>query len=232
LIADADGNVREIFYDDNGRQTGTRFYHYPTDQRPPTEASGIVHPASAYPPKRTRLETKNVLDASGSVLTSFTTVMPQTFDVALKVYKDDLAAPEIRNEGSLTQYDALGRAYRTIDENGRVTETTFDRRGLAIQTRSEAVDQDGNPVFMLTRTVYNSQGRSVYATGSFSEDVFANSPASITGTHREGKWDGGNSSIATTQFATASFLRGRPTGRIVNQSPCFSATSSVHCSSP
>jgi hypothetical protein len=73
LIADADGNVREIFYDDNGRQTGTRFYHYPTDQRPPAEASGIVHPASAYPPKRTRLETKNVLDASGSVLTSFTT---------------------------------------------------------------------------------------------------------------------------------------------------------------
>jgi hypothetical protein len=183
LIADADGNVREIFYDASGRQTGTRFYHYPTDQRPPTEASGIVHPESAYPPKRTRLETKNVLDASGSVLTSFTTVMPQTFDVVLKVYKDDLAAPEIRNEGSLTQYDALGRAYRTIDENGRVTETTFDRRGLAIQTRSEAVDQDGNPVFMLTRTVYDSQGRAVYATGSFSEDVFANSPASITGTH-------------------------------------------------
>jgi hypothetical protein len=128
LIADADGNVREIFYDDNGRQTGTRFYHYPTDQRPPTEASGIVHPVSAYPPKRTRLETKNVLDASGSVLTSFTQVMPQTFDVALKVYKDDLAAPEVRNEGSLTQYDALGRAYRTIDENGRVT---VNREGFA-----------------------------------------------------------------------------------------------------
>jgi RHS repeat-associated protein/uncharacterized repeat protein (TIGR01451 family) len=60
---------------------------------------------------------------------------------------------------TLTQYDALGRPVRTTDPFGLVTETTYDSRGLVIQTRSESRDQNGNVAWLITRTVYDAEGR-------------------------------------------------------------------------
>ena len=131
----------------------------------------------------TPLDGSSELDAAGDATTSHTEVMPQTFDPATLSYVDDLAEPEVRNAGSLTEYDALGRAFRTTDENGRVSESTFDARGLAIETRTESPTEDGNVVWLVSRTVYDTEGRAVYSTGSFPEDIWQTAPEQITGTY-------------------------------------------------
>ncbi|GAA4443172.1 hypothetical protein GCM10023156_00020 [Novipirellula rosea] len=177
-VTDADGNVRQIFYDDSGRQTGTEFIHYPGDQRPPLDPVGAT--VADFPPTRTIMRTANVLDAAGDVVTSYTEVMPQTLNATTLEYENDLNEPEIRNAGTLTEYDALGRAYRTTDENGRVNQTIYDARGLAIETRSESPSETGSTVSLISRSVYDSEGRTTYSTGTF---PLGTDPADITGTH-------------------------------------------------
>ena len=194
-VIDADGNVREIEYDTVGRQTGTVAYHYPTDDRPPSDpvfgsplpasgggAGGEGYAVTDFPPTRTKLQTVSDLDAAGDVTTSYTLVTPQAFNPTTFQY-DDLTEPQIRNAGSLTEFDALGRAYKTTDENGRQSLTIFDARGLAIETRTESPDEDGTGVWLVSRTVFDSEGRAVYSTGSFPESVYTDAPDQITGTH-------------------------------------------------
>jgi fibro-slime domain-containing protein/RHS repeat-associated protein len=55
---------------------------------------------------------------------------------------------------TITDYDALGRDWRTTDPLGGVTETVFDARGLAIQTTTP----DGR----ISRTVYDAKGRPIW----------------------------------------------------------------------
>ncbi|WP_236622194.1 RHS repeat-associated core domain-containing protein [Novipirellula maiorica] len=90
------------------------------------------------------------------------------------------SSTDAQGQTSITLYDALGRAYQQIDANGRVSETVYDKRGLAIETRSEGVDELGNVVQMVSRTVYDTSGRAIYSTGSF---PIGTDPSQITGTH-------------------------------------------------
>ncbi len=193
-VVDADGNIRQISYDENGRQTGTRFAHYPGDERPATQSEyqdpGYSGPA--LPPlTRTLIETSNTIDSAGNVLSSQTLVSYQEWDDSLDGQNNPLFEPwqedgyvtltqETRNASGTTEYDALGRAFRTTDENGRVSETLFDSRGLAVQTRTESPDEVGNGVWLVSNTVYDADGRAVYSTGSFPEGT---PDADITGTH-------------------------------------------------
>ena len=53
-----------------------------------------------------------------------------------------------------TEYDALGRGWRTTDSINGQTTTTFDARGLAIQTQTP----DGR----ISRAVYDDKGRAIW----------------------------------------------------------------------
>ncbi|MCG8653329.1 MAG: hypothetical protein MI861_26055, partial [Pirellulales bacterium] len=90
------------------------------------------------------------------------------------------ASTDAAGNTTATLYDDLGRAFIQVDDQGLYTRTLYDRRGLAIETRSESLDQSGNIVQLISRTVYDDSGRAVYSTGSFPEDTPA---AEITGTH-------------------------------------------------
>ncbi len=188
-VVDPDGNVREISYNENGDQTGTLVYHYPTDQRPPTDfpfptpdspvPAGVT--AADFPPARTQLRTENDINFAGDITKSRTYVTAQTLDPNTLTYLD--GETTVRNESGAVEFDALGRPYRTTDENGRLSETVFDARGLAIETRTESPNEDGTGVWLVTRTVYDSEGRTIYSTDSFPESVFTDSPDQVTGTH-------------------------------------------------
>ena len=199
-VTDQDGNIRKISYDQNGRQVGTQFAHYTGDARPPTQqeygnavADFQQHgtPLPVAPPTRTLITTENTINRAGDLLSSRTIVAYQEWDVSSDTFGEPLFEPwqdegyttfstEIRNDGAFSEYDALGRAFRTTDENGRIIETIFDARGLAIETRSESPDETGSGVWLVSRTVYDTEGRSVYSTGSFPEGTDS---SQITGTH-------------------------------------------------
>ncbi len=180
--SDQDGNIRSISYNENGDQVGTEFYYYPTDQRPPTQSQlddpNVTITAADYPASRTFQRTENDLNFSGDVTGSRTYVTEQTLDPATLTYID--GETTIRNESGSQEFDALGRAVRMTDENGRTSESVYDARGFAIETRSESPDEVGNGVWLVSRTVYDSEGRSVYSTGSFPEGT---DPSQVTGTH-------------------------------------------------
>ncbi|XZE20921.1 putative Ig domain-containing protein [Pirellulaceae bacterium SH449] len=88
-----------------------------------------------------------------------------------------------RGQTSRVLYDALNRGSTQIDSTGLNSETIYDRRGLAIEYRQESIDENGNSVWFLSRTLYDAAGRAIYSTDSFTEDVFTNHPEEITGTH-------------------------------------------------
>ncbi|MEM9828038.1 MAG: putative Ig domain-containing protein [Planctomycetota bacterium] len=188
-VEDADQNVRKITYNLNGDQTGTEFAHYPGDQRPPREfelrylvdeygETNNLDPAD-FPATRTLIRTVNDLDVEGDVLTSRTEVVQQTFDADTMEYIDD-GPVEVRNDGASTAYDALGRAAESQSENGRRTLTVYDKRGLAVETYTEAPNENGAASWFVSRTVYDSQGRAVHSTGSF---PLGTPVSEITGTH-------------------------------------------------
>ncbi len=90
------------------------------------------------------------------------------------------SSTDARGQTTTTLYDALGRAYQQIDANGRASTTIYDKRGLAIETRSESPDENGNAVTLVSRTIYDESGRATYSTGSFSSDTAS---SEVTGTH-------------------------------------------------
>ncbi len=70
---------------------------------------------------------------------------------------------------TLTEFDHLGRAWRTTDVNGLVTESTFDSRGLVIQSRVQTRNSSGGIVWNITRSIFDDAGRSTFTTSSFVE---------------------------------------------------------------
>ncbi len=127
------------------------------------------------------------------MLTSQTTISYQEWDDSTTNGQPDFlswqdegyqsVSQEIRNEGAITEYDALGRAFRTIDDNGRISETLYDKRGLAVETRSELPDENGEGVWLVSRTVYDKKGRAIYSTGSFplgNTDPLVDGPERVT----------------------------------------------------
>ncbi|MEO1617892.1 MAG: putative Ig domain-containing protein, partial [Planctomycetota bacterium] len=179
--ADQDGNIRTISYNENGEQTGTEFAYYPGDQRPPTGPSqgGGEYTAADYPSSRTIIRTSNDLDVEGDVLSSSTEVVEQVLNTETLEY-EDVGDPVVRNESGVSQYDALGRASVTSDDNERQSFIVYDKRGLAVETWTESPDIDGNSAWSVSRTVYDTEGRAVYSTGS----VPADTPVSeITGSY-------------------------------------------------
>jgi len=71
--------------------------------------------------------------------------------------------------GESTEYTSTGQVLRETDRFGRLTEYTYDLRGQTIQTRSQSEDEYGVTQWLVSRTVYDSQGRAVVQTGQFVE---------------------------------------------------------------
>jgi len=80
--------------------------------------------------------------------------------------------------GESTEYTSTGQVLRETDRFGRLTEYTYDLRGQTIQTRSQSEDENGVTQWLVSRTVYDSQGRAVVQTGQFVEGAAVTSGCS------------------------------------------------------
>jgi YD repeat-containing protein len=77
--------------------------------------------------------------------------------------------PDYIQSTTSSTYDAVGQTLTTTNENGLVTEFTYDRRGLQIQTRSQAYDADGELVWLVSRTAYDAAGQVIASTETYLE---------------------------------------------------------------
>ncbi len=72
-----------------------------------------------------------------------------------------------------TEYDSAGRVWRSRDAHGLWTENFYGFGGEVVQTRSEAIDENGNTVHLVSRTLLDDLGRPL-----FSGDTMLDEPGS------------------------------------------------------
>ena len=113
-----------------------------------------TYPADGSPFPETETQVVGLPDSSSAEDDDITRSMSYTASGAVETETDargNTTANRYTNSGQLrstsgttsTDYDTFGRAYQTTDENGLVQTTTFDQRGLAIETRQEARGENG-----------------------------------------------------------------------------------------
>jgi RHS repeat-associated protein len=60
---------------------------------------------------------------------------------------------------SRTIYDAQNRVSQCVDSFGKVSQSYYDRYGNVVESRSQTVDENGESLWLVTRTVYDAKGR-------------------------------------------------------------------------
>ncbi len=85
---------------------------------------------------------------------------------------------------STTTVYAAGLVAETIDRYGIKTENIYDARGNLIETRTQSTDAAGQPTWIVSRTVYDDNGRAVFTIDPHEdaspEDTFLAAPGTHT----------------------------------------------------
>jgi RHS repeat-associated protein len=158
---DSDGSPRWVVtrtvYDDAGRPVFTTDRYVCTD----AEAQALVSPAV--------WGTQTVYDESGRVIG---TNRLDGMRVALveqggQIYDSVLdAGGRIVSTTKTVYEEATGRVEYTIDQFGTKTYYRYDAQGRQIEIRTESSNEDGL-CWLVTRTVYDAEGRPVFTTDPF-----------------------------------------------------------------
>lgn len=88
----------------------------------------------------------------------------------------------IPNTRTTSAYDSAGRNILSTDSYGRETRVTLNAKGQTVETRTQSTTETGQSIWLVSRTVFDAQGRSILATdkyidagsSSVSPPVFAN----------------------------------------------------------
>ncbi len=80
-----------------------------------------------------------------------------------------LMSPGTVVTSSTTQYDNQANEVSSTDQFSHQTLTTYDQLGRVVDSRTQSVDQNGNIVWIVARTVYDAQGRVSFATDQYQE---------------------------------------------------------------
>src|SRR5207244_250383 len=116
-------------------------------------------------------------DANGNQTgTSFNWVNPansgdqHTVTTAAIPNANDQTAQATSSQGTATTtYDSLSRPVQMQDIYNRQTQTTYDARGLVIETRRQSPNASGGLQWMIQRTVYNAKGQPAVQTDTYAE---------------------------------------------------------------
>lgn len=73
----------------------------------------------------------------------------------------------IPNTRKTNVYDSAGRNIVSADGYGRETRVTFNAKGQTVETRTQTTNELGQSAWLVSRTVFDSQGRSVLATDQY-----------------------------------------------------------------
>ena len=143
--------VSRTFYDAAGRPVVT------TDQHP----EGTTEPIGG---------TRTLYDDAGRVVGSETLIgVVINITGAPGSEQAVLTTPGTVVATTTTHYDAAGRTDLTIDRFGNETQTAYSKAGSPLQTRSQARDENDNPVWLASRTVYDQYGRASVSVDQYVE---------------------------------------------------------------
>ncbi len=139
-----DGQVRHFVYDDRSNQT-LSYQHW-------------TNPNNASDEKT--LATRTDYDEEDRVVgTSQYTLDSRVENLTIS----QLPAAEWSTS---SQYNDAGQADKTTDRFDKSTYTLYNKQGNVVETRTEAVNELGAPVWIVSRTYYDANGRAAATSGS------------------------------------------------------------------
>jgi RHS repeat-associated protein len=193
-IRDANGNVTSLKFDTRGNPTEIRDDNGNLLVKNTYNKYGEVLTSTSITGKTTHFE----YDDNGNQVATWTTELKAdgtpvkllrttSYDdegkvigsAQMEILNPDTAPVEKTITFSSTTYDLVGQVSGNDDQFSNAGETTYDIRGQQIESRRKAVNEAGETVWMLSRTVYDAAGRPVYRTDSFEEG----STEPVQGTH-------------------------------------------------
>ena len=150
------------------------------------------------------LLTRTVYDAAGQAVLSTDQYIENTSDpitgtrttydsAGRSIQTDRLSGVEIGSDGgesfvqsfgtaistSTTQYDNAGRVTLSVNRHGTESRTVYNQFGETVQTATQSRDENGQLVWLISRTIYDSLGRVEYTTDRFTGT--AAPPDDVTG---------------------------------------------------
>ncbi|TWT35026.1 tRNA(Glu)-specific nuclease WapA precursor [Thalassoglobus neptunius] len=154
-----EGEVANFTYDDNGNRIRT------------WKDSSIVGPAG----DQTILVDHSTYDSAGNV-------------IGTSRVRDDAWGYEDETLWTTSsEYNLVGQLIGATDRNGLRTELTYDSRGQQIQTRQQALDESGNTVWFVSRTVYDAAGRVIASTSTYEEGTSEPIDGTLTFYDKDGR---------------------------------------------
>ena len=198
-IRDIDGRVIETRTQQRASATGSPIVWFVT--RTVYDAAGLpIAVTDSYPEnmEATSIETtRTEYDPAGRVTASYR-VRGLQIELVGPVHRQQakIVSPGtlVPNTRSTNSYDSAGRNTISTDGYGRETRVTFNAKGQSVETRTQSSTETGQLVWLVSRTVFDSQGRAVMATDQYV--------------------DSGSTSVSPPVFATNSLydIRGRAIG--------------------
>ncbi|MFN7627330.1 MAG: putative Ig domain-containing protein, partial [Pirellula sp.] len=155
-------NVLRTIYDEQGRPviTAAGMTQFASDRtRIITPNQDVTGSRTIYNPKGQQIATEQLKGIDIELVSDGT---GETFLSRIKPGNN----PEIVSTAS-TLYDANNRATKTTDPFGKVSESFYDRWGNIVESRSQTSSETGESLWLVTRTIYDNQGRLVATTDPY-----------------------------------------------------------------
>lgn len=114
--------------------------------------------------------TRTEYDPAGRVTATYRIVGIQIELVGpLHSQQSRIASPGtlIPNSRTTNVYDSSGRSTLSTDGYGRESRSTFNAQGQTVESRTESTTETGQSVWLVSRTVFDSQGRPLVSTDQY-----------------------------------------------------------------
>lgn len=175
-VTDASNVTRHFRYDANGNQT-LSYHHWMDDPSNPTVVKAIVM--------------RTDYDAEGRALKTSQYIREGTKQQYDLGQLDFTSSDDLNGDTPLwfetTVYDAFGRVESSKDRFGTETRNHYDIRGNLTETATQAKNENGVLVWIVTRTFYNANGEAIATTDPYvatsASDWSAADAAAIRITH-------------------------------------------------
>ncbi|MBY0586559.1 putative Ig domain-containing protein [bacterium] len=151
----------ERFFRYDQRQQLVLTYRLATDESITAPAGMLIADRTLFDNEGRETESRHYVVSLANISSS------SAIESAIASIMDDSPNRTIERWSTRTVYDTLGRIAQSIDRFGTITQTTYDRRGLAVQSATQTrATADNTPVWMVERTLYDDQGRETFITDS------------------------------------------------------------------
>jgi RHS repeat-associated protein len=159
-------NTQYFRYDDNGNQVLTySVWSEPSGSAQRTLASRTVFDNEG------RAVSTHEYEIPGDESATLAIVTVETFDSAQSPVNGNQPLGNFRVASEFSVFDSEGRVSSSIDRFGKQSITTYDQRGLTIESRTQSQGYNTSGVlvtgWLVTRTAYDAQGRTTFVSDPY-----------------------------------------------------------------